>query len=164
MDKLIQDLLTLFRELLIIQERLLRIALARQEAMRSFDVDRLNALLEEERAQAKVAEDLTNRRISLVNQFRVALGRGVEPNVSEIAKRVAEPQKTLLLSLAAKVKAVTEKLERNTRINMTVSETVVKSISKVLKIVTGIAQHAGLYMRNGRKAAVSGIHLLEVTA
>ena len=28
----------------------------------------------------------------------------------------------------------------------------------------GLAQHAGLYMRNGRKAAMHGIHLLEVTA
>ena len=29
--------------------------------------------------------------------------------------------------------------------------------------MTGLAQHAGLYMRNGRKAALKGIHLLEVT-
>ena len=57
-----------------------------------------------------------------------------------------------------------EKVERNQRINATVSEAVVKGLAKVLKIVTGLAQHAGLYMRNGRKADLRGIHLLEVTA
>jgi hypothetical protein len=57
-----------------------------------------------------------------------------------------------------------EQVERNTRINATISETVVKGLAKVLKVVTGLAQHAGLYMRNGRKAALHGIHLLEVTA
>ena len=35
---------------------------------------------------------------------------------------------------------------------------------KVLKVMTGLAQHAGLYMRNGRKAAIRGIHMLEITA
>ena len=62
------------------------------------------------------------------------------------------------------LKALVEQVERNTRINATVSETVVKGLARILKVVTGLAQHAGLYMRNGRKAALHGIHLLEVTA
>jgi hypothetical protein len=165
MAKLVQELLNLLREMLGCQERLLRIAMLRQDAMRAYDVERLNGLLEEERGETQRSEEFTRRRVALVNQFRVAMGKGTpEPTVSEIAKRLDEPLKSQLLALAAHLRSITEKLERNTRINATVSEAVLKSISKVLKIVTGLAQHAGLYMRNGRKAAVRGIHLLEVTA
>jgi hypothetical protein len=81
-----------------------------------------------------------------------------------VAKRVNEPVRSQLLATAAELKAVVEKVDRHTRINAKVSDAVVKGMARVLKVVTGMAQHAGLYMRNGRKAAVAGIHLLEVTA
>ena len=70
----------------------------------------------------------------------------------------------LQLALAGQIRQIAEQVERNNRINATVSEAVVKGLAKVLKVVTGLAQHAGLYMRNGRKAALHGIHLLEMTA
>ena len=92
------------------------------------------------------------------------MGQGVEPSVSEIVKRCGEPAKAQLLGLAGQLRAVVGEVDRTTRINAKISETVVKGLAKVLKIVTGLAQHAGLYMRNGRKAAMKGIHLLEVTA
>jgi hypothetical protein len=66
--------------------------------------------------------------------------------------------------LAAQIRIVAEQVERNNRINATVSDALVKGLARVLKVVTGLAQHAGLYMRNGRKAALHRIHLLEVTA
>ena len=163
MDNLVAQLLNLLREMLACQEQLLRIALIRQDAMRAYDVERLTALIEEERAYMQRSEEFTRRRLALIGQFRLHL-KNAQPNVTEIAKHTTEPARTQLLAIATQLRNVTEKLERNTRINATVSEAVVKSIAKVLKIVTGIAQHAGLYMRNGRKASVRGIHLLEVTA
>ena len=132
--------------------------------MRTFDVDRLEALTEQERIEVQNLAAIDRQRAGLIAQFKAVLGRGVEPTVSEIARRSGEPQKTQLLGLAAQVKTVVEQLERNNRINTAISETVVKGLAKVLKVVTGLAQHAGLYMRNGRKAALHGIHLLEVTA
>ncbi len=163
MDKLVLELLTLLRELLVAQERLLQMALARREAMRTFDIARLEQMAERERTEATSLGLLNCRRQLLVGQFQNLLGRNIEPTVTEIAKRVAEPQKTQLLVLAAQLKVIVEQVERNTRINATVSEAVVKGLAKVLKVVTGMAQHAGMYMRNGRKAALHGIHLLEVT-
>ena len=89
----------------------------------------------------------------------------MEIKVSEIAKRCGEPAKTELLVVASEIKAVTEQLEQNMRVNAKISESVVKGLAKVLKVgMTGLAQHAGLYMRNGRKAALRGIHMLEITA
>jgi hypothetical protein len=164
MDKLVTELLTLLREILASQQRLLQIAVARQEAMRVYEIDRLNALIEQEKVETQKAESFSNRRRVLMNQFTNVLGRGVEIKVSEIAKRVGEPQKTELLVVAAEIKAVTEQLERNMRVNAKISESVVKGLAKVLKVMTGLAQHAGLYMRNGRKAALRGIHMLEITA
>ncbi len=164
MDKLAQELLILLREILASQRRLLRIAIARQEAMRLFEVDKLNGFMEQERTEVQVAGKLDEGRKNLISRFRLALGAGIEPTVSEIAKRCSEPTKTQLLCLATEIKGVVGQLDRHTRINATVSETVVKGLSKVMKIMTGMAQHAGLYMRNGRKAAIRGIHLLEITA
>jgi hypothetical protein len=164
MDKLVAELLNLLRDILASQQRLLQIAVARQEAMRVYEIEKLNALIEQEKIETQQAESFANRRRVLMNQFTNVLGRGVEIKVSEIAKRCGEPQKTQLLVIAGEIKTVTEQLDRHTRMNAKVSESVVKGLAKVLKVMTGLAQHAGLYMRNGRKAALRGIHMLEITA
>jgi hypothetical protein len=164
MDKLVTELLTLLRELLAGQERLLGLALARREAMRTFDISRLEMVAGQERVETGRMAELEKRRMALTSQMRATLGAGSAVTVTEVARRVEEPAKSQLLGLAAQLKETVEQVERNTRINATISETVVKGLAKVLKIVTGLAQHAGLYMRNGRKAALHGIHLLEVTA
>ena len=164
MDKLVMELLTLLRELLAAHQRLLRLSQMRQEAMRTFDVQRLNDLLEREKAETQRLETIEKLRRILVEQMKLQLGRNTPATISAIAQRVAEPQRSTLLGLAAQVKATVEQLDRSQRINAKVSETVVKSLAKVLKIVTGLAQHAGLYMRDGRKAALRGVHTLEVTA
>ncbi|HUO10351.1 MAG TPA: flagellar export chaperone FlgN [Phycisphaerae bacterium] len=164
MDKLIGELLNLLREILASQQRLLQIAMARQEAMRVYDLERLKMLTEQEKTETQRAEGLVVRRRVILHQLQNVLGRQVEMKVSEIAKRCGEPAKTQLLGLAAEIKAVTEELDRRTRMNAKISETVVNGLAKVLKVMTGLAQHAGLYMRNGRKAALRGIHMLEITA
>jgi hypothetical protein len=164
MEKLVTELLTLLRELLAGQERLLAMALARREAMRTFDMARLETVAGQERVETVKMVELDKRRAALTGRLRAALGGGTPATVSEVARRVEEPARSQLLALAAQLKETVEKVERNARINATVSETVVKGLAKVLKVVTGLAQHAGLYMRNGRKAALHGIHLLEVTA
>jgi flagellar biosynthesis/type III secretory pathway chaperone len=163
MDNLVKKLLKLLGELLACQERLLALALARREAMRAFEVDRLEMLTEQERLETQNLAGLDRRRKEIVAEFKQLL-RGVEPTVTEISKRIGEPRKTQLLAMAGKIKTTVEQLDRNNRINATISESVVKGLAKVLKVVTGLAQHAGLYMRNGRKAALHGIHLLEITA
>jgi len=163
MDNVVKELLNLLSDLLACQERLLAMALARREAMRAFEVDRLEMLTEQQRLETQNLTTLDLRRKAIVSQFKPIL-RGVEPTVTEISKRIGEPQKTQLLALASKIKTTVEQVDRNNRINATISDTVVKGLAKVLKVVTGLAQHAGLYMRNGRKAALHGIHLLEITA
>jgi hypothetical protein len=163
MDKLILELIALLRDMLQSQQRLLQIAVIRQEAMRAFDIERLNSLQEQERAETQNADGFENRRKSITQRMKAILGNNVEPTVSEIARRCNEPFKSQLLGLAGQLKSVVEQLDRHTRMNAKVSETVVKGLAKVLKVMTGLAQHAGLYLRNGRKAAIKGIHLLEIT-
>jgi hypothetical protein len=164
MDKLVMELLELMGELLAGQQRLLTISTSRREAMRAFDIERLEMLLEQERGETQNLMGLDRMRQGILGQMKREMGAGAVINVTEIAKRVSEPRKSQLLGLAGQIRTVVEQVERNTRINATISETVVKGLAKVLKVVTGLAQHAGLYMRNGRKASLHGIHLLEVTA
>jgi hypothetical protein len=164
MDKLVNEILTLLRELLAIQQRVLLLTLARREAMRTFDIGRLEGLVEQEKAAAQALAEAHRRREILTPQLRAHLGKNVQSTISEIAQRTPEPARSQLLALAGQIRQIAEQVERNNRINATVSESVVKGLAKVLKVVTGLAQHAGLYMRNGRKAALHGIHLLELTA
>ena len=164
MDKMITELLTLLRDLLAGQQRLLKLALIRREAMRTFDIARLEMLASQEKSEMSNLAALDRLRLQVTAQIRTTLPRNVEATVSEVARRASEPAKSQLLALAAQLKETVEQVERNTRINATVSEAVVKGLAKVLKVVTGLTQHAGMYMRNGRKAAMHGIHLLEVTA
>lgn len=164
MDKFGQELLQLLKELLVAYRQLQAVASQRQEAMRTFDVERMNALLEQERPLTERLEALEKARRMLVEKIKFFGGRGFEPTTSAIAAKCGEPLKTQLLVTAAGLRDAVESLNRVNRINSKVATTVVQSLARVLKIVTGIAQHAGLYMRNGKKASVSGIHLLEVTA
>ena len=163
MDNLVKELLKLLADVLACQQRLLAMALARREAMRAFDVERLEMLTEQQRLETQNLVALDRRRKEIVSRFKPLL-KGAEATVTEISQRIGEPQKTQVLALAGAIKTTVEQLDRNNRINATVSDTVVKGLAKVLKVVTGLAQHAGLYMRNGRKAALHGIHLLEITA
>jgi hypothetical protein len=164
MDKLVAELVGLLGELLAGQERLLKLALARRDAMRVFDVAHMEVIAGQERQEIQTLAAIDRQRQALVAQFRSVLGRNVEPTVSEIAPRVPEPTRSRLLGLAGQIRATVEQVERHSRINAAISDAVVKALAKVLKVVTGLAQHAGLYMRNGRKAALHGIHLLEITA
>ena len=58
MDKLAQELLSLLREMLTGQRRLLQIALARQEAMRLFEIEKLKGLGERERVEIQASAKL----------------------------------------------------------------------------------------------------------
>lgn len=162
MERLATELVTLLQDLLAAHERLLGLARSRQEAMRTYDVTTLAVLIEREEIESRGMEKLEKRRVELMAKFKRMLG--FEPSTSQVASKVAEPLKSQLLGLAGQLKAIIEQIDRLNRMNAKVSEAVVKSLAKVLKIVTGVAQHAGLYMRNGRKAALAGIHLLELTA
>lgn len=164
MDKPANDMIELLRELLEAHERLLAIATARQEAMRTYDVSALNTLLDRERQETAALETLELRRKQAIAQYRATMGLSAELTVSEMAKRTGEPQRTQLLAISGKLKGVMERLERINRVNAKVSSAVIASIGKVLKVITGMAQHAGLYMSNGRKATMKGIHLLDAVA
>ena len=95
MDNVVKELLNLLSDLLACQERLLAMALARREAMRAFEVDRLEMLTEQQRLETQNLTTLDLRRKAIVSQFKPIL-RGVEPTVTEISKRIGEPQKTQL--------------------------------------------------------------------
>src|SRR5437868_2736181 len=139
MDKLVAELLTLLNDMLAGQERLLKLALARREAMRTFDVNRLEGLAGQERAETLAMAVVDRRRQVLVAQFRNLLGgggRNVEPTVSEIARRVADRVKSQLLGLAGRLKERAELVGRNTRRNATRSDTVGEGLADGWQVVT----------------------------
>ncbi len=160
MDKLALELVGLLRELLAAQRRLLQLALNKREAMRAFEIDRLENLNLQERTEIQVMSAIDLRRKGLVSRIKQILGKHVEATVSEVSRRVAEPLKSQLLALAAEIKTVVEQVERN---NASI-DTVVKRVGQGIEGGHGPAQHAGLYYSNGRKAALRGIHLPEITA
>src|SRR5579862_1435721 len=104
MDKLAAELLLLLRQILASQQQLLQLALLRRDAMRTFDIQRLEMLMQQEKAAAQNLTALDRRRQNLLPPIRALLGRQVEANVTEIARRCQEPLKSQLLTLAAQVR------------------------------------------------------------
>jgi hypothetical protein len=162
MDKLAMEMIALLQEMLAAHERQLSLAQSRQSAMRAYDMPVLTGLIEREEVEARNIERLDLKRKDVTSRLRRALG--AEPSATLVASKVAEPFKSQILGLAGKLRATIEQIERINRTNAKISQSVVTSLSKVLKIITGVAQHVGLYTRAGRKAAISGVHILELTA
>jgi hypothetical protein len=161
MDKLATDLLDMLRGTKAAHQRLLAIANLKLDAMRTYDVDALLELAERERQELLATDQLELARRALQGRLATAL-RPAEATTSNLAARLSEPRKSQLLVAAAELREVIERLARTNRMTSKISLAVVQSVGKVLKIVTGIAQHAGLYSRNGRKAAVQGVHVLDI--
>jgi len=160
-------LIDLLQQLLAAHQRLLGLALARQNAMQTCDLGRLNDLLERERPEVQALERLEKQRKYLLHQLRIAAGPGqlgANPSITEIAERSPEPVRSELLGLAGKLKTVLTELGRVNRMNAKVSQGVTTGLAKVLGALTGLAQHAGLYLANGRKAVIKGVHLLDALA
>lgn len=164
MANLNDNMIELLQDMLVAHERLLSIANARYEAMRAFDMPALNALMAREQQEVQTLATLEQRRKQVMAQFRAVLGPRVEITTSEIAKRCDPQTRERMLALAGQLKSVVEQLAKINRINSKVSGSVVQSLARVVKVITGMAQHAGLYMKNGRKAALAGVHMLDATA
>lgn len=157
-------MIELLQRLLAAHERLLRVAQARFEAMQNYDLTQLNALLEKEQRETEGLLLLEAQRKTIIAQLRRVPGLPANPSISQLAALSPEPAKSQLLGLSGTLKSVVLELNRLNRINTKVSSGVSAGISKVLGVLTGAAPHAGVYLANGRKARVKGIHLLDAVA
>ena len=164
MANLNDNMIELLEAMLQAHERILALATARYEAMRAFDMPSLTGLMAREEQEVQALTDLEKRRKEVTAQFRAVLGPRVEITTSEIARRADAATRERMLALSGRLKAVIEKIDRINRINSKVSGSVLQSLSRVVRVITGMAQHAGLYMKNGRKASLRGVHMLDATA
>lgn len=161
MDKLVLELISLLQRLLVAQQKLLDLSTQRKNAMAAFDIEGLNAILANEERHLQLLATMEIERKALIEKFRPLMGR-FQPTVTEIARRCPPQQKEQLLGLAATVRDTVEKLDRLNRINHRITQAVLQNISKVAKIVTGLATHAGLYTPRGIKAPLRGVHTLDL--
>lgn len=164
MANLNDNMVELLEAMLQAHERILALATARYEAMRAFDMPSLTSLMAREQQEVQALTDLEKRRKEVIAQFRAVLGPRVEITTSEIARRADAASRERMLALAGQLKAVIEKIDKINRINSKVSGSVLQSLARVVRVITGMAQHAGLYMKNGRKASLRGVHMLDATA
>lgn len=164
MANLNDNMVELLEAMLQAHERILALATARYEAMRAFDMPSLTSLMAREQQEVQALTNLEKRRKEVIAQFRAVLGPRVEITTSEIAKRADAASRERMLALAGQLKAVIEKIDKINRINSKVSGSVLQSLARVVRVITGMAQHAGLYMKNGRKASLRGVHMLDATA
>ena len=161
MEKLAQEMLAMLRATKTAHERLLAMANLKLDAMRTCNVDELLSIAERERQELLTVEQLELSRRNLMARLSTAL-RPLPATTSSMASQVNEPLKSQLLVAAAELRTLVEQLARVNRVTSKISLAVVHSAAKVLKVITGIAQQAGLYGRTGRKAAVQGVHLLDI--
>lgn len=164
MANLVEQMIVLLGDLIASHDRMYSLAMARHDAMKAYDVEAMQSLMGKEQIEAHQLAELEKRRVELIRDFRGVLGRKAVINTTEIAKHAEPEDREKLLALAGKLRESIEKLDRLNKLNGRISAAVVNSIARVLKAITGMAQHAGLYKSNGKKMAVGKIHVIDAVA
>lgn len=137
------------------------------DAMRHYDLSRLEALTENE--QQMVQDTLTqeNRCTDLARFATKELVPGKRGNLataSELARACREPQRSQLLSLAAMLKQMAEKVQRLNRINSIASEKILNHFDGIFRIFAQSGCDIGLYQRAGKKAFLEQNRLVDAIA
>jgi hypothetical protein len=161
MDKLVMELIALLQKLLLAHQQLIELAGQRQMAMKTFDIPKLEKLVLREDSLTESLVVLDAERRGLIARIKPLLGK-FEPTITHIAARCPQPQKDQLLALAAALRGAIEQFSKTQKTNQRITQAVVANFAKVLRVVTGLAQQAGLYTRRGQKAALRGIHTLDL--
>jgi len=137
------------------------------DAMRHYDLSRLEALTvnEQQLVQDTLAQE--NRCTDLARfatKELVPKKRGSLATASELAGVCREPQRSQLLSLAAMLKQMAEKVQRLNRINSIASGKILNHFDGVFRIFAQSGCDIGLYQRAGKKALLEQNRLVDAIA
>ena len=160
MSSQVSELETLLRQMIADHHRLLSLVEKHAAAMKVFD---LKAMAEQGRQQEalrmRIATAEVRRRL-LVQQIARGANMQGEPTLRKLVAQF--PQRAeALLALRAELKEVVETTASRTKISGKVASAVLGHLNTVVRLLTGAAERAGLYTKQGIPRASGRIGMME---
>jgi len=137
------------------------------DAMRHYDISRLESLTTNEQRITEVISLNGKKRYDVVRQASVEFfpNRGGRvATAKELADVLDEPSRGRLLALAAMLHEVTERVRRLNRINSVATQKIMGHFDHIFRIIAQSGRDIGLYGRAGKKSLLEQNRLVDAFA
>lgn len=163
-DQSVQLVMALQSELQC-QQQLASLLESKLDAMRRYDVRRLEGLAgSEKQLLEKMQLTAIKRRHAAETMTRKVLANlGRPATAKELAAASDEPTRSQLYSLSALLAQECEKVQRLNRVNDIASRKMLGHVDQVFRAIAQTEHDAGLYGRGGRKPALEQNRIFDAT-
>lgn len=153
MADVVGQLVIIMHEELILHQNLANILQAKLQAMRLHDTAGLETIAVREQAVVNAVQQIAARRNSLLRRIATAAsprGAAVLPTARHIADQTAEPTRTKILALAAKLKEQTQNVQRLNHVIAIASRKILRHFDAIFGVIANSGRDIGLYSKAGR--------------
>ena len=137
------------------------------DAMRHYDMSRLEALGQSEQKLMQGLRHNEMKRKQAVRQAASKLCPRRSENVvnaSELARSSGEPARGRILALAAMLKEVAQKVQSLNRVNAMASQRIMGHFDQIFRIIAQSGRDIGLYGQAGKKMLLEQNRLVDAIA
>jgi flagellar biosynthesis/type III secretory pathway chaperone len=163
----VQQLIETLQQELQYQQELAVVLDNKLDAMRHYDLSRLESLTQNEH---RLVDEIRQSELRRTNTVRWAT-RQIWPQrrerpatCKELAQVSPEPEKSKLLTLAAMLSEVAEKVQRLNRIGNLASRKILAHFDHVFQIIAQSGRDIGLYGRCGKRSLLEQNRLVDALA
>jgi len=167
MSEHVQELIAVLQQELGLQTELVRVLDGKLDAMGRYDMTSLQALSQREQSLVASLQGQEQRRRQAVQQASRALLHGrsrVGATARQLAQAAPEPQRSLLVRLAQRLREAVEKARRLNRINEIATRKILGHVDDVFRIIARSGCDIGLYGQSGRRACGAQNRLVDALA
>ncbi|MBN1846165.1 MAG: flagellar export chaperone FlgN [Sedimentisphaerales bacterium] len=167
MTDTIQQLIETLQQELRYQQELAQVLDNKLDAMRHYDLPRLEALTRNERRLVEILQGHDSQRAQAVRgAVRHLWPRQSRPRATcrELAEACREPQRSHLLTLSAMLAEVAEKVQRLNRIGAIATRKIMNHFDIVFQAIAQSGRDIGLYGRAGKKTGLEPHRLVDALA
>jgi hypothetical protein len=167
MSKSVEIVLVAMQEELQWQQDLAAVLDNKLDAMKHYDITRLEALtLTEQRLLEGIRLNAVKRNTAVHQAMREWLPKKKSRLASarELAQALSEPLRSKLMALTGMLRDVVEKVQRLNRINAQVSRKMLGHLDHIFRVIAETGSDIGLYSRVGKKAMVEQKRLVDAIA
>ena len=167
MSEAVEQLIEKMQEDLQSHQELASVLENKLDAMRHYDISRLEALTLSEQRLADVIGMSEGKRKEIIRRATAevfpARGDG-RATAKELAAEVDEGYKGKLLMLSSMLLEVVEKVRRLNQINKLASQKILGHFDQIFRIISQTGNELGLYGRGGKKSVMEQNRLVDAMA
>ncbi|OQA00876.1 MAG: FlgN protein [Planctomycetes bacterium ADurb.Bin412] len=167
MTRTVEIVLTALQEELQWQQDLAAVLDQKLEAMKQYDITRLEALTQtEQRLLEGIRLHAVKRNTAVHQALRELLPKQKSRRLSarELAQALSEPLRSRLLVLTGMLREAAEKVQRLNRINAQVTRKMLGHLDHIFRVITTTGSDIGLYSRVGKKTSGEQKRLVDAIA